>query len=100
MATVFAKPEPRFGARLGAGGLEVVNLFAWRATDPAALHTVPRPGRRPQRPVHPPDLQRTWPDHGRRMGLGRPAAGPLEDDRQMTITLEVDLIVKTYSSLS
>ena len=71
MATVFAKPEPRFGARLGAGGLEVVNLFAWRATDPAALHTVPDP-----------------------------VGGPLEDDRQMTITLEVDLIVKTYGSLT
>lgn len=32
-----------FAKRLGCGGLVVVNLFAWRATDPARLAAVPDP---------------------------------------------------------
>lgn len=33
----------RRAAALGAGGIEVVNLFAWRATSPAGLYAQPDP---------------------------------------------------------
>jgi hypothetical protein len=80
-------------------GFVVVQAVPRQSGQFPALHAVPDPvgGRGDQ------FIRLTCSDPGRpwsRMGFGQARCRALEDDRQVTITLEIDLIVKTYSSLS